>query len=265
MQRTYGPIRLELGKTPIVNNPSLNFVRGDIDVYSLEIHLLEEGVPFAIPDGAEVHINFRPLSGTERFRGAAEVLDADAGKIKYTIVGDEISVPGTVSLEAEVSTPTQLQTWTQRFNFGVVDPLRDSNATPPEPMQPWVNQVDTRLTALEEGGGGGTPPVVTEGITVQNDGENPHIVRTMNFIGTEQVYRSGNIMDITIPTPDVDLSFVYNCTGENDNTTIETTINDFFNDALHGRTRMFMYQRRLNTNSPRYIFVNGLFGVILKR
>ena len=150
-------VDLHGGSAPIKN---IRYIRGDIDVYPLELYLVAWDIPFVIPDDATVFINFtRPDAVVDK--AAAEILDANKGHISYKIQGSEISVAGRLTAAVEIVTGEQLLTFEQKINIDVWPDPNGQTVEVPSEYSLWVNEVNQELLRLTEligsgGGGGGT-------------------------------------------------------------------------------------------------------------
>ena len=140
----------------------VRYVRGDMNVYPLDLQLVARGEPFVIPDMATVFINFRRGDGTTD-RAPAQVVDGSRGFISYEIQGGEISVPGIVAAFVQIVTPEQVLTFEQQLRIEVLDDPNKATVEPPEKFRLWVNSVDQELLrfaellgSMEGGGSGGS-------------------------------------------------------------------------------------------------------------
>ena len=150
------------GGAPVVG---VRYVRGDIDVYPLELYLVNRNIPFTIPDNATVFINFiRPDGVVDR--APTDILEAAKGHVAYKIQGSEISVVGTVRTYVEIVTANQTLTFEQRLAIEVLPNPDGQSVEVPGKFALWTTAVDMeivridkeilRLAALIGSGGGGS-------------------------------------------------------------------------------------------------------------
>jgi len=124
------------------------FVRGDQDVYSLDIRLTDGGVPFVIPDSARVYLTFS--AGGVADKGEADIIDTESGHIIYHIIGSEMTLGEQILVSVEVVTDTQKLTFEQRLCIVSIDNLDNGGAEPPTPYKIWVDDITERVEQLTE-------------------------------------------------------------------------------------------------------------------
>ena len=166
MQKSYNvPLELYTGK-PL--STRICYVSGDREAYPLSIKLLARGAPFAIPDGACVELNFRNASG-DKYPAPAVITDYEEGLIKYSIEPGDIAAPGQVEVSVTLIDSSRRLTW-RGFSYAVQSNPTDGQTEAPDVLQPWKDDIVSRLSTLEEGGGtGGTAATVEVGATTTGE------------------------------------------------------------------------------------------------
>ena len=162
-------IKLELYDSHAAASPLPDYYCGDRNVYPIDFILTAQGEPFVLPDGATVYLCVRRPDGVTD-KAAAQPVDAEAGRVRYTILGSEISVPGTCKATVEVVTGDKVLTWTG-FRYRVLPSLSGGATQPPAEDVQWKQNIDTAVAGLQEqiaalANGGGTPVPGTPGYSV---------------------------------------------------------------------------------------------------
>ena len=190
MQKSYN-VSLELyDRKPLPTR--IHYVSGDREAYPLSIKLLARGAPFAIPDGACVELNFRNADG-DKYPAPAVITDYEEGLIKYSIEPGDIAVPGQVDVSVTLIDSSQRLTW-RGFCYAVQDSPTDGQTEAPDVLQPWKDDIVSRLSKLEEGGTGGTGTSATVEVGTTTTGE-PGTDASVTNVGTS----TAAVFDFTIP------------------------------------------------------------------
>jgi len=149
-------VDLHGGSTPVRN---VRYIRGDVNVYPLELHLVAWNEPFVIPDNTNAFISFTRPDGVVD-KAPADIVDANKGHVAYKIKGSEISVVGELIAQVEVATADQLLTFEQVLAIEVLPDPNDQTVEVPSEYSLWVNGVNQEILRLTEligsSGGGGT-------------------------------------------------------------------------------------------------------------
>jgi len=130
----------------------IKFVRGDVNVYTLELHLTQHGLPFEIPNEGEVLLTFSNVNspnGTFVDKVFAEVLNPEKGIVSCTLAGNELNTSGTIFCSVEVITDSQKLTFEQKLQITMIDGLGEQGSSPPEQFIIWVDSVNAKLIDFE--------------------------------------------------------------------------------------------------------------------
>jgi hypothetical protein len=128
------------------------FIQGDANVYALKIRLLNSvSSVFVIPSGAVASISFRVKNErgqSIKLRAYADIDSHQTGTISYYFSGGELFYPGRAEAAVTIQSDGQYLTFPE-FSFLVAEAVGDPNTDPPQVLQPWVSQIDGRITDME--------------------------------------------------------------------------------------------------------------------